>query len=252
MSESISSVGPMSDEAEFDSEFDLRSDTPAGKDPDTYSPRLRRYHRLLWSKELPNKKKFDLVAEKRTVYLAHDSEVGRFVLSSDTIATSNRKRLHHLYSELSDEENERFHRQGYTIGGTIVFPGVRFNGKQTINQRRGTHREIEDRFDLTMECIRRHYVGESSPLGETLAAYGSFFDLFVDFAGYVDFFHLGDLISKSGKVKPFHPFEGFGPRSLPDNLDDYIAYRERTLEFVRARNQRIQKWVVENRLEREW
>lgn len=242
----------MSDEAEFDAEFDLRSDTPAGKDPDTHSPRLRRYHRLLWSKELPNGKILNLVAEKHTVYLAHDSEIGRFVLSSDTIATSHKKRLHHLYSELSDEENERFHRQGYTIGGTIVFPGVPVNGKQTINQRRGTHREIEDRFDLTLECIRRHYSGDLSPLGDTLAAYRPFFDLFVDFAGYVEFFHLGDLVSGAGEIKPFHPFEDFRPRPLPDNLRDYIEYRERTLEFVRARNQRIQRWVVENGLERAW
>lgn len=252
MSEQISNVSNMSDEAEFDSEFDLRSDTPAGKDPDTYSPRLRRYHRLLWSKELPNSKRFDLVAEKRTVYLSHDSELGRFVLSSDTIATSNKKRLHHLYAQMSDEENESFHRQGYTIGGTMVFPGVPVNGKQTINQRRGTHREIGDRFDLTLECIRRHYSGESSPLSDTLTAYRAFFDLFADFEGFVEFFHLGDLISESGKIKPFHRFEGFGPRPLPDNLDDYIAYRERTLEFVRARNQRIQNWVVKNGLEREW
>lgn len=242
----------MIEEREFDSEFDLRSDTPEGKDPDTYSPTLRRYHRLLWSKELPGGRNFDLVPEKRTVYLAHDSELGRFVLSSDTIATSHKKRLHHLYSELSEEENERFHREGYTIGGTMVFPGVPVDGKQTINQRRGTHSEIQDRFDLTLECIRRHYAGERSPLADTLSAYGAYFALFRDFAGYVEYFHLGDLVTESGTVQYFHPFEGFVPRPLPGNLDDYLEYRQRTLEFVRSRNRRIQKWVVENGLLRSW
>ena len=231
----------------FDVEFDLRSDTPEGKDPDTYSPTLRRYHRMLWSKELPNGQVFELVPEKRTVYLAHDSDLGRFVLSSDTIATSHRKRLNHFYSQLADEENERFHRQGYTIGGTMVFPGVPVNGKQTINQRRGTHREIEDRFDLTLECIRRHYDGESSPLSETIAAYSSFFDLFESFQGYVDFFLLNDLVTASGDVDFLHPFTEFKRNHLPDDLDDYVAYRERTREFVRARNRRISAWVADNR-----
>jgi integrase len=38
----------------IDTTFDFRSDTPPGLDPDTYSPTLRRYHRLLWSKPLPS------------------------------------------------------------------------------------------------------------------------------------------------------------------------------------------------------
>ncbi|MBX9717288.1 MAG: hypothetical protein K2X36_00395 [Microbacteriaceae bacterium] len=242
----------MSDDDLFDSDFDLRSDTPEGKDPDAYSKRLRRYHRMLWSQELPNGQVFELVAEKRTVYLAHDSELGRFVLSSDTIATSHRKRLAHLYAQQSAGENERFHRQGYTIGGTMVFPGVPVAGKQTINQRRGTHRQIEDRFDLTLECIKRHYSGESSPLEETLDAYRSFFDLFVNFTGYVKFFHLSHLVDESGDIRHFHPFVEFGPSPLPDTLEAYVAYRERTLDFVRARNRQIQKWVVDNGRERSW
>lgn len=207
---------------------------------------------MLWSKALPNGEQLVLTPEKRTVYLAHDSSLGRFVLSSDTIATSNKKRLAHFYSQLPEEENERFHRQGYTIGGMMVFPGVPVEGKQTINQRRGTHRQIEDRFDLTLECIRRHYAGELSPLSETVAAYRSFFDLFVDFAGYVGFFHLGDLVSEAGSVRYFHAFEDFKTPALPGSLDDYVEYRDRTFQFVRARNRRIQDWVVDHGLERSW
>lgn len=33
-----------------DIDFDVRTDTPASKDPDSYSPTLRRYHQILWSK----------------------------------------------------------------------------------------------------------------------------------------------------------------------------------------------------------
>lgn len=38
---------------DFDINFDFRDDC-GGVDPDSGSPTLRRYHRLLWSKELPN------------------------------------------------------------------------------------------------------------------------------------------------------------------------------------------------------
>lgn len=44
----------------IDTKFDFRTDTPAGLDPDTKSPRLRRYHQLLWSKPLPRGAVFEL------------------------------------------------------------------------------------------------------------------------------------------------------------------------------------------------
>ena len=37
----------------IDITYDFRSDA-RGKDPDAYSPTLNLYHRILWSKELPN------------------------------------------------------------------------------------------------------------------------------------------------------------------------------------------------------
>ncbi|WP_113903400.1 DUF6994 family protein [Brevibacterium celere] len=39
----------------------------------------------------------------------------------------------------------------------------------TINGARGLHPRIVDRFDLTLECIRRHYRGEPSPLADLVA-----------------------------------------------------------------------------------
>ena len=44
----------------IDINFDVYSDTPLGKDPDSYSPTLRYYHKILWSKSLPNKQTFNL------------------------------------------------------------------------------------------------------------------------------------------------------------------------------------------------
>ena len=41
----------------IDINFDVYSDTPKGKDPDSYSLTLKKYHQIIWSKPLPNNKK---------------------------------------------------------------------------------------------------------------------------------------------------------------------------------------------------
>jgi hypothetical protein len=68
----------------IDTSFDFRTDA-CGKDPDVYSPTLRRYHKLLWSKVLPSGRRFDLDDTQRGVYLYHRSDLGKFFLSSDSV-----------------------------------------------------------------------------------------------------------------------------------------------------------------------
>lgn len=128
---------------------------------------------------------------------------------------------------------------GYTIGSALVFPGTRVAGKQTINQARGTHPRLRDRFDLALECIRRHYMGQESPLSAVLARYSNFFELFVDFDGYVDFFLLQDLVNEDGRIAFWHHFDDFTTPPVPSDVDSYLAYRARSREFIVARNQRI-------------
>ena len=85
-----------------------------------------------------------------------------------------------------------FLHRSYTIGGEMIFP----KHTNSINQTRGTNPQICDRFDLTLECIRRYYRGEDSPLFSVLSTDKNFFDLFIDFKGFVDFFMLQDLVSE--------------------------------------------------------
>jgi hypothetical protein len=227
----------------IDTAFDFRSDTPPGRDPDARSPTLRRYHQVLWSKPLPSGARFDLDVTTPRAYLHHRSELGEFWLSSDAvIPTFSREiRLAPVIDRIPEAEREAFHRIGYTIGGMMVFPGNRIDRKMTINQMRGCHARIKDRFDLTVECIRRHYRGETSPLGDTLARYADFFELFGDFAGYVEFFHLQDLVDEATSTVAFlMPFEDFDASApLPASLDAYLAYRERAMAFIEARNRGI-------------
>ena len=95
---------------------------------------------------------------------------------------------------------------------------VRVDGKwrRSINQSRGTHPRIRDRFDLTLECIRRHYEGTVSPPADVLASYGDFFDLFGDFGGYVDHFLLNDLVESGyASVRFFKEFDDFAGDPSP-------------------------------------
>lgn len=226
---------------QIDTTFDFRTDA-AGRDPDAYSPTLRRYHRLLWSKPLPSGRAFQLDDTKAGAYLHHRSELGEFLLASDSVMqTFTRwKSMRHIVELFPEEENEAFRTIGYTIGAMMVFPGNRIDRKNTINGERGFNRKIADRIDLTLECIRRHYADQSSPLAETLTRYRDFFVLFENFNEYVDFFMLQDLVTEGyAAVDFFMPFDNFESPSVPQDVEAYVGFRHRSIEFIHARNRRI-------------
>lgn len=217
--------------------FDFHSDTPAGKDPDSFSPALRKYHQLLWSKELPTGQHFHLVMEPRA-YLVHRSSSGVFFLASDAITTRLRKKAWKVIRDIPEDDLPEY--PGYTPGSSLVFPGNRIGRKPTINGARGLHPRIADRFDLTLECIRRHYLGEPSPLANVLLRYADFFALFGDFAGYVKFFLLEDLVEDDGQtIRFFRPFADFSTPAVPKDRDEYLEYLRLSNAFISARNRRI-------------
>lgn len=227
----------------IDISFDFRADA-GGRDPDTYSPTLREYHKHLWSKPLPGGAQFELDDITPGAYLHHQSDLGEFFLSSDSIIPTFTRwvKLKPITEQFSEGENEAFRTIGYTIGGMMVFPANKIDGKQTINGARGFTRRIADRMDLTLECIRRHYLGHGSPLSATLECYANFFVLFEDFPGYVDFFLLNDLVEEGRTaVKFFMPFDDFASPAVPKDFDAYREYRRLSIDFIVARNHRVAK-----------
>jgi len=226
-----------------------RTDYTNGKDPDGIDPILRDYHQILWGKPLPCGRIFDLNTNTIKPYkLSHESELGSFSLSSDAITHTYtywdrrpQKKMVEVIKDIQPEDIDNFFNLGCTIGGYIIFPSNQINKQNTINQERGTHPTIWDRFDLTLECIRRWYIGEKSPLFDCLNRYSNFFRLFSDFKGYVEFFLLGDLVDeKSGKVRFWLPFKDFGlTPPLPQDADEYRTYMENVSNFIKARNMRI-------------
>jgi hypothetical protein len=104
----------------IDTSFDFRTDTPSGKDPDTHSPTLRRYHRFLWSKTLPGGALFDLgELNAGGMYLRHHSAtLGEFVLSSDAVMpTFTRWGFAKEHPEIcSEKDNDEFFAIAYARG----------------------------------------------------------------------------------------------------------------------------------------
>jgi hypothetical protein len=180
-------------------------------------------------------------------YLTHTSPLGDFKLSSDTISNSLRgsKRRAGLIAQIPSMSLDAFQSLGSTVGARILFPGNRVDGKPTINVARGFNAQIADRFDLTLECIRLHYLEQASPLAAALDRYANFFGLFDSFKGYVDFFLLGDLV-QDGQVRFYLPFDGEFGQPLPNTVDEYIEYMTNTMGFVAARNERISAFANMN------
>ena len=234
---------------ELDVTFDFRSDSK-GKDPDLASEVLKNYHRILWSKPLPSGDVFNLVSEDSS-YLTYVGKTANHVVSSDSIVNSysQHKRMKPILQNLDPILLAEFRNINSTIGGFIVFPANRINGKPTINGERGFNPLIADRFDLTLECIRRYFLNLESPMSQVLNRYSSFFSLFVDFKSYVEFFLLNDLVEDNfSKIKYLNYlgnlFEG---SPLPKDERSYLEYRTNSMVFTTMRNKRIESWAKAGR-----
>lgn len=69
-----------------------------------------------------------------------------------------------------------------------------------------------------------------------------FFDLFVDFKGYVNYFYLQDLVSEDySAINYFGKPDELIANPLPKTVDDYLQFIDNELVFVEARNARIAK-----------
>ena len=227
----------------IDTNFNFYSDAK-GVDPDTTSPTLKKYHKKLWSKPLPSGNIFELCDNKNGAYLYHKSELGEFFLGSDAITHSykNHKRKKWLTEKIQSEVNELFDA-GSTIGSYIVFPNKRIDRNHTINQARGVNSLIDDRFDLTLECIRLFYLDQKNPLYATLMRYKEFFDLFEDFMGYIHFFFLDDLINENNMIKFYLPFDDFKTRPTFSDISQYRKYKQGVINFIKSRNKRIENYI---------
>lgn len=241
---------------DVDVNYDFTFDTPnyydnywknemgsGNDDPDTYSKKLKTYHKLIWSKKLPNGEYLNLDYGKNGKYLIWKD----FSFGSDSITASfryanNTQFMHKVIETIPNYKEfilDYVHRS-YTIGGLIIFPKRSLG----VNPARGINKYICDRFDLTLECIRKYYLNEESPLYSVLIKDKEFFDLFVNFKGYIDYFFLNDLVTEDYKEVKFIIGNGdFEKNPMPKTVEDYIKYINGQLEFVKLRNGRIKEYI---------
>ena len=225
--------------------YDVRSHIRAGADPDKHSQQLKQFHKTLWSKPLPNGTFFNLTDTESGAYLAHRSDLGSFTLSSDSIvhSLSQVKYVEEVVKQAGSARLAEILSLFNTVPGFIVFPSNQVDGQMTINAARGCHVRIRDRFDLTLECIRRSYLGIDNPLFAVLSRYADFFALFDDFQGYCDFFLLQDLWdTRRERIKFYLPFDdSFPAHPLPNNLLKYDQYIEAQSVLIQSRAERMRR-----------
>ena len=113
-----------------------------------------------------------------------------------------------------------------------------------MNQARGCSMRICDRWDLTLECIRRFYAGEPTPFDSALEKSRVFFESFVDFKGYVDFFLLHDCVDEKYNVKFWLKTPLFSTMPMPKTMDEYMRWIDSQLDFVTKRNARIHHYCL--------
>lgn len=159
-------------------------------------------------------------------------------LSGDNVFTRFTGRVPDLMDELEEIKGsewkayqQRIIRNGWRIGGEILFPRHR----NSLNGMRGFSRQIMDRFDLTLECIQNFYEDKNSPLSWVLEMDREWFELFVNFQGFIDFFLLNDWVDENYQV-----IDQLGTGNLlPETVSELEAWHIRMEELVEARTLRI-------------
>ena len=224
-------------------------------DPDQDCEELGRAHCDLWSKKRTLGTLFWNPGNK----LETEIKGIRYVFKPDSITNSFRKsnRLipgkgitpSVLINSFGDETKDlldKYIEVDYSIGSSIIFP-IQIGDKKikrTMNQARGCNHLIQDRFDYTLECIKRYYEkNNENPLKKDIIESEDFFNLFADFKEYVSFFFLDDLIDENGNVKSFTDKIDFNSSPLPLEKEKYNRYIFNSTEFIKARNTRIDKFI---------
>lgn len=236
-------------------------------DPDSRSERLRHWHAVLWSKDLPRSGRLNLQADRTGL---RDTDTGQYLKSDAAVPVWERWRevrpfLAQTQEHLHAHGRGSIHDLGwrlYDMGGMMLFPGLPVNRAWTINQAKGcTRTRIADRLDLTLECIRLYYLllpeltdplaalpegyGRTNPLAAVLHRYRAFFELFQSFDEYVAFWLLDDLVTHHAagpKVNFLLPRAETGPydftreAALPKDPMQYFEYLVAADDFVVKRN----------------
>ena len=183
-------------------------------DPDVNSRKLYEAHIQFWNKRCEKYENINKISTHGQCECELKIDNTDIILGSDSIMSIYWHRTYGITPKIMKEFNEniskfikntdytsfirKYLRKSNTLGGFIVFP--RHNN--SINQLRGTKSEINDRFDLTLECIKRYYnqEKENNPLYDVLEHNSVFFNMFGSFENYINFSCLGPWVNENYQV----------------------------------------------------
>ena len=262
-------------------------------DPDYRSKRLYEFHKFLWNKQ--EQRKVDVIWNGYAYELIGIDDK-KFRLGSDSIMSiywhcsdkyepyatiiknlsqieniENTDEYKNLYGKYKGFYLDKditnycplkkfiylYLQKANTIGGFIVFPR---HDVSTVNTVRGKSGKIRDRFDLTLECIRRYYqTRDYNPLFDVLEEnkmyFGKdedFFDIFrkgkSGFENYARFFCLNESWVNNGKVlclmnkdnKSLDTYD-FSQEPLPKSTKQWWTFYRNIMDRLNARNKQIEK-----------
>ena len=146
-----------------------------------------------------------------------------------------------------------------TIGGFVLFP----RHPSSINSMRGCNSKIRDRFDLTLECIRRAYQEnifdneEINPLLGISSEDKKFFRMFGSFENYAKFFCLDESyddkhnwVNETGQVlnlfdnQPLDNWD-FNKSEVLPTADNWWTFYRNIMDRLEARNKQIEELLRE-------
>ena len=247
-------------------------------DPDQKSKKLYRLHEFLCNLQglkmsISENNYCELVTDDKKIRLSSDSIMSIYWhWSGKGYPYKNMQEIIEKISSELQRENEynkhdnpikefikSYLQKANTIGGFVVFPK---HYLPTVNTERGRSGKIRDRFDLTLECIRRayqygdFYCEDDNPLFGLPEEDKEFFRMFGSFENYIRFFCLDDwvdkkytavrdLMSENGE-KPL-PKEGWSKEILPCDYEEkkqvakWWTFYENIMNRLDARNKQIAK-----------
>lgn len=283
----------------YDSKYQNEKSLP---DPDYECRRLYEFHGRLWKKQRTNNIPDVFICDKsiwlklngNNITLKSDSfiSIGWHYVKLQTVINKAKNKIKEEYIDKEinniDQELKKkrkcksdfslwknfvwlYLQKANTIGGFVVFPRQR----SSINGQRGLNPHINDRFDLTLECIRRYYEKREqsekdynfNPLYNIFNKginIDFFDDIFGSFKKYIDFFllnswvkedeehhyHVKNLLHTSknkDKERNMQILDNwdFNQKPLPQDEDEWWTFYRNIMKRLDVRNQQIAKLLKE-------
>lgn len=231
----------------FDRNQNLKAGLSEAQDPADFSAKLAQYQILLYTKPLPSGGFLKLRANKFNQVEAELPSGESILLTSMPLIHQAcfEADNHELLSKLPQSQVDIMLRTLVTSGNYMLIPAQPLNGYRLDDFRKNPR--IGNRIDLYLECVRRQYAGEPSPLDDILNPFKPWFELFLSFKQFVEFFYLGNLYDP--KLKKIHFFKTFDP-DFPINLDpetgsSSMLVLSHSVIFAGSRGQAQEKWLIE-------